>query len=77
MSGSKTLTLRPGPSIDPKKIALSQDLGFRFIDKRGRYILQMRTVIYPTAVSEVDRMPMLGRPEHTWVDIPLVPEAYA
>jgi hypothetical protein len=81
----RTLTLRPAPArikprkptpADPEKIARAGALGFRFVDREGRYILQARTVIYPESRSPIDQMPLLGRPEQTWVDIPLVPEVY-
>lgn len=69
------LTLRPQPAklrphqptpADPVKISLSQALGFRFIDRKGRYIMQAKTVIFSDGDSASD----------TWVDIPLVPEVY-
>lgn len=61
MPESRTLTLKKPP--DPKKIALSELIGKRFIDRKGRYILQQR-VRYDEAS------------DHTWIDIPLVPEVY-
>ena len=57
----KTLTLRKPP--DPEKIALSLKVGFRFVDRKGRYIMQAH-VRYEE------------KNEHTWIDIPLVPEVY-
>lgn len=59
----ETISLKK-PS-DPTKIALSESLGLRFIDKRGRYIMQARVGILNADLAET-----------TWVDIPLVPETY-
>lgn len=55
----ETLTLKKPP--DPAKAALSERIGRRFIDRKGRYILQER---------------LIENGESTWVDIPLVPEVY-
>ena len=69
----RTLTLkRPDPAtkpkVDPEKVALSLDLGVRFIDRGGRYIMQKLVVAYESGgMAERSR---------TWVDVPLVPEAY-
>ncbi len=54
---SRTLTLKKPP--DPAKIALSQRLGFRFVDRKGRYLLQAQ---------------LSGEFPPVWVDVPLVPE---
>lgn len=73
----KKLTLRPPPAKiqphtlppdDPVKVALSQTLGFRYIDRNRRYLLQARMVMFP--------QPIAGDPDYTWVDVPLVPEVY-
>ena len=72
MSERKTLTLRPLPFVSSEKIKRTEDLGFRFIERKKRYILQARMVCYP----EREDCPV-SKPEHTWVDIPLVPEVYA
>lgn len=69
MSERKTLTLRPVPFVSEEKIKRTEEMGLRFIDRKGRYILQTRTVVYPA--------PSVGTPDYTWVDIPLVPEVYA
>jgi hypothetical protein len=62
----KTLSLKK--PVDPEKIARSLHLGLRFIDRKGRYIMQARvSVAYGISVSPND---------HTWVDIPLCPETY-
>lgn len=56
-----TLTLRG------KRLKLTQEeVGFRFVDRKGRYILQ-KLVEYGTNQDA----------SLTWVDIPLVPEVYA
>lgn len=60
-----TLTLRKQPPADPVKIALSLQIGFRYVDRKGRYTSQALVTI----VKE-------GTSEQTWVDIPLVPETY-
>jgi hypothetical protein len=59
----EVLTLRKPP--DPQKIALSLEIGFRFVDRKGRYILQRAKMV---SYDSHDG--------HTWVDIPLVPETY-
>jgi hypothetical protein len=70
----KKLTLRPPPAKlqpwtppppDPVKIELSVLLGRRFISRKGRYILQERMVMFQGTTED-----------YTWVDVPLVPEAY-
>jgi hypothetical protein len=66
MSSRNTLTLKPVTSISPAKLELADKLGYRFIDRKGRNMLQARTVIFVN-----------GSEENTWVDIPLVPETYA
>jgi hypothetical protein len=61
------LSLRKPP--DPAKIAQSLQMGFRFVERKGnRYILQARVLVgYDQPMSPA---------EHTWIDIPLVPETY-
>lgn len=59
----KTLTLRKSVPADPQKIARSIEIGFRFIDRKGRYIMQAHVFFQEKS-------------EHTWIDIPLVPETY-
>lgn len=70
----KKLTLRPPPAKiqphtlppnDPAKVALSHTLGWRFIDRNRRYILQARMVMFAAQAED-----------YTWVDVPLVPEDY-
>ena len=58
-----TLTLRK--PVDPVKIALSLQMGLRFVDRKGRYTAQ--------ALVTLD---CGDRSDHTWVDVPLVPETY-
>ena len=75
----RTLTLKPAPAnlkpepapilSDPVKIALAQSIGFRFISRKGRYMLQTRMVMFAPDVPGLEK-------EQTWVDIPLVPEVY-
>jgi hypothetical protein len=67
----KTLTLKKAP--DPAKIALSLQIGHRFIDRKGRYILQVH--VFKTPVLGV-HYSQANSAERTWVDIPLVPETY-
>ena len=68
----RTLTLKPRvdpatkPQVDPAKVAASEQLGIRFIDRGGRYLMQ-KLVEYPSGDGERSR---------TWMDVPLVPEAY-
>jgi hypothetical protein len=71
------LTLRKPTPADPAKIAQSLQLGLRFVDRQGRYILQKHLVTYGDrriagGVTYVDRVVV----DATWVDIPLVPETY-
>lgn len=47
-------------------IDLSQQIGWRFIDRKGRYILQAQLV----EIAGDDDGPT------TWVDVPLCPETY-
>ncbi len=73
----KTLRLKPRPDpatrpqVDPAKTSLSEKLGMRFICRDQRYIFQKLIVTYGNPA---------GEPTHewsrTWVDVPLVPEAY-
>lgn len=71
----KTLTLRKPP--DPQKIAQSIEVGMRFVDRKGRYILQTRLVTYGprgivNGVTYYEKVVV----DATWVDVPLVPETY-
>lgn len=77
MSDRKTLTLRPVPYVDAAKVRKTEELGFRFVDRRGRYILQAHTVFYREVKLGEASGSSVTVPEHTWVDIPLVPEVYA
>jgi hypothetical protein len=67
-----TLSKRPDPAtkpkVDPAKVSLSERLGFRFIERDHRYIAQKLVVSYS------DERP--HERSQTWLDIPLVPEAY-
>lgn len=70
-----TLTLkRPDPAtkpkVDPSKVTLSESLGFRFVDRGGRYIMQRLVVSYEF-VCDANR-----EQSRTWIDVPLVPEVY-
>lgn len=62
------------PKVDPEKVALSNALGMRFIDRGGRYLFQKLVVTY----SEDSQQGFGAQREisRTWMDIPLVPEAY-
>lgn len=73
----KTLTLkknRPDPAtkpqVDPAKVSLSEQLGWRFINRDHRYILQRLVVTYEF-ICDANR-----EQSRTWIDVPLVPEAY-
>jgi hypothetical protein len=72
MRAKLTLKNRPDPAtkpqVDPAKAALSEKLGMRFINRDHRYIFQRLIVSYTS-----DNATELSR---TWVDVPLVPEAY-
>ncbi len=76
-----TLTLRKRPrpesqpKVDPAKVALSEQLGVRFVMRDHRYICQKLVVSYElpndfTVVSQGNER------SRTWIDVPLVPEAY-
>lgn len=72
----RTLSLkkRPDPAtrpkVDPKKAAIADQLGMRFVDRSGRYIAQKLVVTYEFVC---DAQRELSR---TWIDVPLVPETY-
>lgn len=89
MMNRPKLTLKPRvdpatrPKVDPAKVALSEQLGWRFVDKGGRYIMQKLVVSYEVAFDVVKDGAYGNRVENrqeersrTWVDVPLVPEAY-
>lgn len=65
----------------PDKTKLALDLGMRFVDRKGRYILQAQTTIIvryephtPTHANDsVTQVPVM---ERTWIDVPLVVETY-
>ncbi len=71
-----TLTLRKRPSpesqpkVDPTKVALAEQLGIRFVLRDHRHICQKLVVSY---AFMCDAQRELSR---TWIDVPLVPEAY-
>lgn len=67
------LTLKkPPPPVpaDPEKIAASLALGQRYVQRDGRYIQQMR--VQTVGAIEYGAHTL----DHTWIDIPLVPETY-
>lgn len=70
----KTITLKPRvdpttrPKLDPTKVALAEALRVRYVDRGGRYIMQMLVVSYSS-----DNVDELSR---SWFDVPLVPETY-
>jgi hypothetical protein len=72
------LTLRKQPPADPVKIAQSLQIGMRFVDRAGRYILQQRIVIYGERLMSSGNGTACERTviDSTWIDIPLVPETY-
>lgn len=47
-------------------VDLSQQIGMRFIERKGRYMLQMQLVEIAGAEEG----------QTTWVDVPLCPETY-
>ncbi len=77
----RTLSLKPRPDpatqpkVDPAKTALADQLGIRFVMRDHRYICQKLVVTYelPTDFEVVAKQAERSR---TWVDVPLVPEAY-
>lgn len=84
------LTLKPKvdpatkPKVDPAKLSLSESLGMRFVDRGGRYIMQKLVVSYGiTREAYFNKEPpgeyvraLEGEISRTWIDVPLVPEAY-
>jgi hypothetical protein len=87
MRAKLTLKNRPDPSsapkVDPAKVALSEQLGIRYVMRDYRYICQKLVVSYEAhipnslAIHELTNR-VLNPPElsRTWIDVPLVPEAY-
>lgn len=75
----RRLTLKPKvdpatkPKVDPTKVALSEKLGFRFVDRGGRYIMQK---LYVTYWQLPPNQHQGTEDSRTWVDVPLVPETY-
>lgn len=61
-----TLTLKKKAKDPAEAIDLSQRVGMRFVDKKGRYTLQMQLV----EIAGADEG------QTTWVDVPLCPEVY-
>jgi hypothetical protein len=67
------------PKVDPAKVDLSEALQMRFIDRDGRYIMQKLVVTYETTFLVAEGQTGKGRTtelSRTWIDVPLVPEAY-
>lgn len=73
----KTLTLR---RPDPAKIALSLQIGFRYVDRKGRYIAQVyvqKDLVHYHLGDDRSKPPSCSLNYcRSWVDIPLVPETY-
>ncbi len=59
-----TLTLKKQQKVDAA-IELSKMIGMRFIERKGRYTMQVELV-------EPNSEPQMT----TWVDVPLCPETY-
>jgi hypothetical protein len=72
----ETLSLKKPP--DPAKIAQSLQIGLRFVDRKGRYILQkyVKVVAYELGGNMAGEKYDSINEHRTWVDIPLVPETY-
>jgi hypothetical protein len=75
------LKKRPDPStrpkVDPAKVSLSESLGWRFIERDHRYILQKLYVTYMKQDLCGDGIfENTAELSRTWVDVPLVPETY-
>jgi len=78
-----SLSKRPDPAtqpkVDPAKVALSQQLGMRFVMRDHRYLMQKLVVAYKGGMCEQhESCSDYYHTEHsrTWIDVPLVPEAY-
>ncbi len=77
-----TLTLRKRPSpesqpkVDPTKVALAEQLGIRFVMRDHRYICQKLVVSYEGLPTDFTVKPAGNERSRTWIDVPLVPEAY-
>ncbi len=79
-----TLTKRPDPATkpkcDPAKVSMSESFGWRFIERDHRYILQKLVVSYLEGYIGNDghgnSISVNVETSRTWVDVPLVPEAY-
>ncbi len=82
----RTLTLKTRPSpesqpkVDPAKTALSEQLGIRFVMRDHRYICQKLVVSYDLLIGTDENgdeaAPERAEISRTWIDVPLVPEAY-
>lgn len=73
---STTLSLK---KKDPaEKIAQSLQLGFRFVDRKGRYILQKQVVVYGERLGSEMGCTVVQTViiDSTWIDVPLCPEMY-
>jgi len=58
------------PKVDPAKVALSEQLGVRFVLRDHRYLMQRLVVSYEFICDQNREQ------SRTWIDVPLVPEAY-
>lgn len=58
------------PVVDPMKVALSERMGWRYVDRGGRYIQQHLVVTYEFVCDQNREV------SRTWMDVPLVPEVY-
>lgn len=87
MRPTLSLHKRPDPStrpkVDPAKVSLSENFGWRFIERDHRYILQKLVVTYETVfdvVKEGEYGTAVNSHEvelsRSWFDVPLVPETY-
>lgn len=81
MRPTLSLHKRPDPStrpkVDPAKVSLSENFGWRFIERDHRYILQKLIVTYGFIPNGDPLEPREhGELSRTWMDVPLVPETY-
>lgn len=80
LSLSKRPSPESQPKVDPLKVELSEKLGVRFVMRDHRYICQKLVVSYYESGGLVGPEGSLfdttAETSRTWIDVPLVPEAY-
>lgn len=60
----------------PDKTKVAEQLGMRFVDRKGRYMLQARQAVIYEVRASLSAGAAVTMKDHTWVDVPLVVETY-